>query len=39
MLTHEEIMNALKHVQDPELHKSIVDLNMVRNIEIDGTRI
>ncbi|MGE7762967.1 P-loop NTPase [Peribacillus sp. NPDC097895] len=39
MLTHEQIMNALKHVQDPELHKSIVDLNMVRNIEMDGTRV
>ncbi|MEN1937523.1 P-loop NTPase [Paenibacillus sp. 102] len=39
MLTHEKIMNALKHVQDPELHKSIVDLNMVRNIQIDGTHI
>ncbi|MFD6442804.1 P-loop NTPase, partial [Peribacillus sp. NPDC060186] len=39
MLTHAQVMDALKHVQDPELHKSIVDLNMVRNIEIDGTRI
>ncbi|MCI0763718.1 P-loop NTPase [Bacillus sp. TL12] len=39
MLTHEKIMNALKHVQDPELHKSIVDLNMVRNIQIDGTHV
>ncbi|WP_181762324.1 P-loop NTPase [Bacillus sp. B4EP4a] len=39
MLTYEQIMNALKHVQDPELHKSIVDLNMVRNIEMDGTRV
>ncbi|AOH53284.1 ATP-binding protein [Peribacillus muralis] len=39
MLTHEEIMKALKHVEDPELHKSIVDLNMVRNIEIDGSNV
>ncbi|WP_410984012.1 P-loop NTPase [Bacillus cereus] len=39
MLTHEKIMNALKHVQDPELHKSIVDLNMVRNIQVDGTHV
>ena len=39
MLTHEEIMKALKHVEDPELHKSIVDLNMVRNIKIDGTNV
>jgi ATP-binding protein involved in chromosome partitioning len=39
MLKHKDIMNALKHVQDPELHKSIVDLNMVRNIQVDGTHI
>ncbi|PLR66356.1 P-loop NTPase [Bacillus sp. UMB0893] len=39
MLTHEKILNALKHVEDPELHKSIVDLNMVRNIRVDGTTI
>jgi ATP-binding protein involved in chromosome partitioning len=39
MLTHEQVMKALKHVQDPELHKSIVDLNMVRNVKINGTDI
>ncbi|MGG3190533.1 iron-sulfur cluster assembly protein, partial [Priestia megaterium] len=39
MLKHEQVMNALQHVEDPELHKSIVDLNMVRNIKIDDTRV
>lgn len=39
MLTHEEIMEALKHVEDPELNKSIVELNMVRNIKMDGTNV
>ncbi|PJN88275.1 P-loop NTPase [Bacillus sp. mrc49] len=39
MLTHEEVMKALKHVEDPELHKSIVDLNMVRNVEINGANV
>ncbi|ENQ3078585.1 P-loop NTPase [Bacillus cereus] len=39
MITHKQIMNALSHVEDPELHKSIVELNMVRNIQIDGTQI
>ena len=39
MITHEQIMNALSHVEDPELHKSIVELNMVRNIQIDGTEV
>ncbi|HWI46884.1 MAG TPA: P-loop NTPase [Rummeliibacillus sp.] len=39
MLTNENILNALKKIDDPELHKSIVDLNMVRNIQVDGTDI
>ena len=39
MLTNENILNALKEVNDPELHKSIVELNMVRNIQIEGTHI
>lgn len=39
MITQEQIMNALKHVEDPELHKSIVELNMVRNIQMNGTEV
>ncbi|MGX9134299.1 P-loop NTPase [Rummeliibacillus sp. JY-2-4R] len=39
MLTNESILNALKYVLDPELQKSIVELNMVRNIKVDGTQI
>ncbi len=39
MLTQEQIMNVLKHVEDPELHKSIVELNMVRNIQMNGTEV
>jgi ATP-binding protein involved in chromosome partitioning len=32
--TDSEIRNALKRVNDPELHRSIVELGMVRSIEI-----
>ncbi|WP_461611897.1 Mrp/NBP35 family ATP-binding protein [Cytobacillus kochii] len=39
MLNHEKVINSLKHVEDPELHKSLLDLNMLRNIKIDGTKI
>lgn len=39
LLTQEQIINALKHVEDPELHKSIVELNMVRNIQMNGTEV
>jgi ATP-binding protein involved in chromosome partitioning len=33
-LTEEQIIDALRPVQDPELHRSIVDLEMVRQVEI-----
>ncbi|UZM98065.1 iron-sulfur cluster assembly protein [Lysinibacillus sp. MHQ-1] len=39
MLTKENILNTLKQVEDPELHQSIIDLNMVRNIQINGTQV
>ncbi len=40
MSTKDEILTALERVIDPELHKSIVELGMVRSIEIaDGGRI
>ncbi len=34
--TREQIIDALRPVQDPELHRSIVDLNMVRDVDIAG---
>ena len=39
MLTHEQVLTALKDVEDPDVHKSIVELDMVRNIEISGTTV
>ncbi|TQR32928.1 MRP family ATP-binding protein [Lysinibacillus sphaericus] len=39
MLTNEHIIKTLQKIDDPELHKSIVDLNMVRNIQVNGTDI
>jgi ATP-binding protein involved in chromosome partitioning len=38
-VTTDEIIEALRPVQDPELHRSIVDLDMVRQVEVadDGT--
>jgi len=36
--TTSDIMNALRRVMDPELHRSVVDLNMVRDLSLsDGT--
>ena len=35
-VTRDEVIEALRPVQDPELHQSIVDLDMVREVTIDG---
>src|SRR5262245_24516916 len=35
-VTEEQVIEALRPVQDPELHRSIVDLGMVREVKIDG---
>ena len=38
-LDKEQILQALRPVQDPELRRSIVDLGMVRGVTIDGSSI
>jgi ATP-binding protein involved in chromosome partitioning len=36
-VTHEQLVEALRPVQDPELHRSIVDLGMLRRAEVDAS--
>ena len=38
-LTHDQVMAALSGVQDPELHRDIVSLGMVKNVEINGGEV
>src|SRR5205807_7899556 len=38
-LQREQVMAALRTVQDPELFKDIVTLNMVKDVRIDGLRV
>ncbi len=38
-LTKENVISALRKIQDPELHKDLVSLNMVRDVEIRGDRV
>ncbi|HEY5154032.1 MAG TPA: Mrp/NBP35 family ATP-binding protein [Acidimicrobiales bacterium] len=38
-VTEADVLEALRPVEDPELHRSIVDLDMVRGITIDGSRV
>jgi len=38
-VTREQVVEALRPVEDPELHRSIVDLGMLRDVQIDGGNI
>src|SRR6186713_2475584 len=38
-LSREQVMAALRTVQDPELFKDIVTLNMVKDVKIDGPTV
>jgi ATP-binding protein involved in chromosome partitioning len=38
-VTEAAVIEALRPVQDPELHRSIVDLDMVRQVGIDGASV
>ncbi len=38
-MTNEEILKALSNVQEPDLGKDLVTLNMVKDIKIDGNNV
>lgn len=39
MMTTEDILKALSNVQEPDLGKDLVTLNMIKDIEIDGNKV
>lgn len=38
-VTEAQILDALKHVNDPDLKKDLISLNMIRNIKIEGKKV
>jgi ATP-binding protein involved in chromosome partitioning len=38
-ITKENVLNALRHVNDPDLKKDLVTLNMIENLEVTGNLI
>lgn len=36
MTTQDQILNALRTVQDPDLHRDLVSLNMIHDLKIEG---
>lgn len=39
MITSEQIFNALRYVEDPDLKKDLVTLNMIEDLKIDGNKV
>src|SRR5450631_116872 len=39
MVQKEDILNALRKVQEPELHKDLVTLNMVRDLTVESGEV
>src|SRR5216683_1777556 len=39
MVKQDDILNALRKVQEPELHKDLVTLNMVRDLAVEGGNV
>jgi ATP-binding protein involved in chromosome partitioning len=39
MMNKDQIINALKTVHDPDLHKDLISLGMIEDIEIDGNKV
>ncbi len=39
MISQEEVLKALRYVEDPDLKKDLVTLNMIEDIRIDGNKL
>jgi ATP-binding protein involved in chromosome partitioning len=38
-VTPEEVIDVLRPVEDPELHRSVVELGMIRDVSVDGAAV
>src|SRR3954470_19507122 len=38
-ITVEKVIDALRHVDDPDLKKDLVTLNMVKDVKVDGNNV
>jgi len=39
MVTEQQIRDALTHVMDPEINRNVIELNMLRDLRIDGDNV
>src|SRR5688572_22643723 len=38
-ITRESVIDALRNVEEPDLKKDLVTLNMIRDVEVDGKQV
>lgn len=38
-ITNESVLTSLRRVQDPDLHRDLVTLNMIKNVTVEGNNI
>ena len=38
-ITEGDVLNALRPIEDPDFHRSIVDLGFIKNLSIEGGRV
>jgi ATP-binding protein involved in chromosome partitioning len=39
MITQEQVIDALRYVEDPDLKKDLVTLNMIRDVSVEGNKV
>ena len=39
MINKEDILSALREIEDPDLHKDIVTLGFIQNLDVTGDRV
>jgi ATP-binding protein involved in chromosome partitioning len=39
LISKEQVINALSHVMDPELHQDLVSLKMIEDVVVDGEKV
>lgn len=38
-ITNDQVINALRTVNDPDLHRDLVTLNMIEDVDVDGNKV
>ena len=38
-ISKDDVLNALRHVDDPDIKKDLVTLNMIEEVAVDGNKV